>query len=475
MGQIQLYWKISMRIKTILLPRRAISRPIPYWEIGSIAANVKSKCQEFKLIDLETANYYTRKYNDFLEEFKPFEVLKKENRGFIHSVVKDIGNIKFDIFYFYIDWWNETLPLAIAVANQIKKLNKKARILLSGPYLNSYGKEILDKFKFIDYIAVSEIEPVFNKLLDNSVCSSEIPNIVYFDRNNNKVAETKKIITDINELLFPEFDSFFKTKQPAAKILPFRLSRGCKYRCFFCACLSAEQLRYYRNIDVVVKHLKQYNKKYNINNFYFEDDALNFNNDYLEEFLNKLIQAKLNIKWSAYFIAKDLPLAIIEKIRKAGCVHIRWGIESVHPSIASKIAKDISILEAEKILSDTAKIGISNQISLIVGFPHENNISIKHMKSFIVKNKQSLKIVNAYTFKPRAGTLAYKHPERYGINILKDNAVFKKDVVPFDETNGLIWRNKRAAQQLFLKVINGVIQDNQLLNIDPREHFKQII
>ena len=377
-----------MRVKTVLLPKKASSRPIPYWDIGSIAANIKNKCQEFKLIDLETENFYSKKYSFFLEKCKPTDVFKKKNLGFIRSILKDIGSIEFDIFYFYIDWWNETLPCAVAVAYQIKKLNKNVKILVSGPYLNSYGKEILDKFKFIDYIAVSEIEPVFQKLLGENSYVSEIPNIVYFDKKKKVSVETEGHIADINKLLFPEFDSFFDNKYPNSRILPFRLSRGCKYRCFFCACLSAEQLRYYLDIDVVISRLKEYKMKHDIKNFYFEDDALNFKNDYLETFLDKLIHAKLNIQWSAYFIIKNLSLAIIKKIRRAGCVHIRWGVESVHPSISRKIAKNICVAEAEKTLNDAANVDISNQISLIVGFPHEKKPSIDRMKNFIINNKK---------------------------------------------------------------------------------------
>ncbi len=448
---------------------------MPYWDIGSIAANAGRECREFKLIDLETANYYTKKYNAFLEKCNAADVFKKDNCTFIRSIVKDMGSMEFDIFYFYIDWWNETLPLAIAVAHQIKKLNTKARILLSGPYMNSYGEEILDKFTFIDYIAVAEIEPVFNKILNKGVSTLEIPNIIYFDRKKGKGIRTKTQIADINNLLFPEFDLFFDHQHPGGAILPFRLSRGCKYRCFFCACLSAERLRYYRDIDTVVNCLKEYKEKYNIKNFYFEDDALNFDNDYLQAFLDKLIKAKLHIKWSAYCIAKDLSSAMMSKIREAGCVHIRWGIESAHPLISRRIAKNISMSEAESILNQTAKSGIANQISFMVGFPYEGKDSIELIKRFIVNNKQSLKVVNVYTFKPRARTLAYKFPERYGIKILSDKAVFKKDVVPFDELQGLKWDNKRSAQQLFLRQINTVIQENRLLNIDPREYFKQII
>lgn len=464
-----------MKIKAILLPRKLNSRPVPHWDIGSVMANAWGGEKEFQLIDLETINYYTKKYDDFLEHCQAGDVFKSQNFQLIQSVISDIGSLKADVFYFHIDWWNETLPLAVAVLHQIKKINQKARILLSGPYLNSYGIEILEKFKWIDYIAVSEIEPVFNALLDNDKKNFEIPNIIYFDKETNKIVTTERKAVDINNLKFPKFDCFFNRQYSSPDILPFRLSRGCKYRCFFCACLSSEQLRYYRNIDAVVNQLRHYTHHYNVRSFYFEDDALNFDNDYLESLLDQVIKANLNIQWSAYFIAKDLTAPLIEKIRKAGCVHIRWGIESAQDTVLKSISKNISMPGAERILKQAMRAGIANQISLIVGFPYEEKKSIGLMHNFIRHNKACLKVVNVYTFKPRVGTLAYKFPERYGIEILTDKTIFKKDLVPFDEISGLNWAKKRRVQRAYLKFIEDVVLRNGLLNIDPKDYFKFII
>ena len=464
-----------MKLKIILLPRKLLSRPIPYWNIGSIVANIKDKCRKIKLIDLETLNFERKKYDIFFRKFKAIDIFKKNNFYFLQTLIKDIGSTNYDIFHFYIDWWNETLPMAIALGQQIKRFNDKTKILLSGAYLNAYGKEILNRFRFIDYIAVSEIEPVFENLLGSFSSLKKVPNIIYFNKEKNKIVETKKEVTDLDNLLFPDFDLFFLDGLPRPEILPFRISRGCKYRCFFCACLTDEKLRFYRNIDIAVSRLINYKSRYNVKNFYFDDDALNFNNNYLESFLDKLIKARIKIKWSAYFIPKDLSFNLLEKIKKSGCIHIRWGIESVNPYISRIISKNISIPNAEKILRDSSNLGISNQTSFIVGFPYEKEGNVSLIKKFILKNRNYLKVINVYTFKPRVGTLANKFPASFGIKVLKDKTIFKNDEVPFEETNGLKWESKRIKQQLFLREINGFIKRSGLINMDPHEYFKQII
>lgn len=463
-----------MKIKIILLPKKTSAPPIPCWDVASLIANIGND-NEVELIDLEKSNFHNNKYRDFLINFHNKDVYNRKKIPFIFNLMKDIGNINFDVIYFYIDWWNETLAIGLSLAWLLKKINKKIKILMSGPYLNAYGREILEHFRFIDYIAISEIEPIFNSLPEYCDCPQKIPNIIYFDTTLKKIIETKKMIPNLNNLLFPDFDFFFKKQFNSPQILPFRISRGCKYRCFFCACLTSEKLRYYRNIDNLTIKILEYKNKHKVKNFYFYDDALNFNNDYLETFLDKLIAARVNIKWSAYFIPKDLSLNLLKKIKKAGCVHIRWGIESLDKSILSKIAKNLTTSEIEKILDASSGLGISNQISLIVGFPYEKKNCIALIEKFIHDNKNILKIINVYTFKPRVGTLAYKFPDLFGIKILKDESIFKKDSVPFDELKGLKWKAKKVQQQLFFNKVNDLVKKNGLLNVDPREYFNQIV
>jgi len=461
-----------MKTKIVLLPRKVNSRPIPYWEIGAILANIKEKCQKLELVDLESKYFCTKKNYDFLGNHNPHDLFKKDNQVYVLSVLEDIGSLDFDLIHFFIDWWNETLPLAVAIARKIRKKNNKIKILLSGTYLNRYGGEIIEKFKFIDYIGVSDPELIFNEILNGTEDPSKIPNIVYFSEEENVVKETKRQAIDVNDLNFQDYDLFFGDQCEAPQILPVKLSRGCIYRCFFCACLSGEKFSYYKEIDEGIKHIKKYKSKYGVNYFYFDDDAINFNNDYLENFLDRLIAEKLNIKWSAYFFAKNLSSRLIKKIKESGCIHIRWGIETLDPEISKMIAKGIKIIEAEEILNETAKAGIANQISLIVGFPNEKKESIQDMKSFISRNRHALRVVNTYVFKPRSGTLAYQLPNKYGVEILQDKTIFKKDVVPFNEINGLKWKDKKKVSEIYFQVIDKEVQKNKLMNIDPREFFK---
>ena len=97
------------------------------------------------------------------------------------------------------------------------------------------------------------------------------------------------------------------------------------------------------------------------------------------------------------------------------------------------------------------------------------------MKRFIFKNRDYLRVANVYTFKPRVGTLAHKFPNRYGIKILENKVIFRKDEVPFDEVGGLKWEIKKIQQQLFSREVNGFIKRNGVLHIDPQEYFKQIV
>jgi radical SAM superfamily enzyme YgiQ (UPF0313 family) len=183
----------------------------------------------------------------------------------------------------------------------------------------------------------------------------------------------------------------------------------------------------------------------------------------------------LKIRWSAYFIPKRVPLGLLLRLKKAGCIHARWGVETTNRLISDNISKGIGIGEAEKILRQAGRCGIANQISFMVGFPHEKRETTQEIKNFIRKNKQALKVVNIFAFNPRVGSPVYQQPQKYGIKISNNSMGLKEDRVPFDEKDGLSWREKYKQQRLALHALEICLKNLGIPDIDTREYFKSMI
>lgn len=468
-----------MRMKAVLLPRKVTAKPIPPFDLAMTNSIVKMNRGTFRLSNLLDENFRTGKYNDGLKNFNPDDIFSKNNSGFAGKVAEDIGTGGTDIFFFFIEWWKATLPLAIAASSYLKNLNKKTKVILSGPYLKVYAESVLKEFPFIDAVIDSEIEPAIDSICkvypDISVATNTIRTAKRSCSGSSRTAvSNRRCLADLDQLPFPDFDPFFEKPFLSPRILPFKLSRGCRYRCFFCACLTSNKLRYLSDTAAVVKQLKKYGRRHRVRDFYFFDDALNFDNSYLEEFLDRLIESDAKIRWSAYFIPKDLNPRLLSKMRKAGCIHARWGIETADGSIAKKISKKISCSEAEKILQESSRCGIANQTSFITGFPHEPDGHSERIKSFILKNRSFLNVVNVFPFNPRIGSIAYGSPETLGIRIRKRRMKFYDDQVRFDEIGALSWEDKLEQQRLSLHSFRLFLDHIRIPNVDAQDHFRSI-
>jgi radical SAM superfamily enzyme YgiQ (UPF0313 family) len=189
-----------MKIKAVLLPRKIISQPIPPLDLAMAAAVIKKHHSSWSFVDLLDANFKSGKYNEGLKNFNNDDIFSENNKAFLNRVLKDIGDIGMDLIYFYIEWWKATLPLALALALRIKRSRPQTRILLSGPYLNAYGRPLLQEYPYIDYIADSEIEPVLDGLVEHPYSPRHIPNILWMDKRLKRVNKNARVIADLDRI-----------------------------------------------------------------------------------------------------------------------------------------------------------------------------------------------------------------------------------------------------------------------------------
>ncbi|MBU4069525.1 MAG: radical SAM protein [Nanoarchaeota archaeon] len=443
-----------------------------------VAENIPSSdiLSSISQIDDGRINYYdfqslldkNKKIKKYMKKIKKRDVVFF--RRFINVFFKLIKES--DYFLFYIPWWNENLRLSLIQAKLLKNKFSKSKILFFGPSCKLYFRELLNKYMFIDGILVGELEETLKEMNQNKNFF-EISNIAY-KLGGIHINKIKNISFEkINQIDYSKYFMFLKKyaleKPP---FIYYELSRGCINNCFFCSRLTSKELRYKKS-EFVFLEIQEIMQKFNIKNFYFLDDAINFNMDYLIKFLDEMIRLDLGIKWSAYAIPKNIDVELLKKLRNAGCVHIRWGVESANPKMQKRISKNLDVNEVSVILKQSHEVGISNQISFITGFPHECILDFDLIIKFIKENRDVVDYINIYKFKPRRDTLIFENPEKFGIKIINDKGI--KDEVPFDEFKGLNWEMKTIQQDFLHKKLTEFINGIGILDIDPRLAFLKLI
>lgn len=223
--------------------------------------------------------------------------------------------------------------------------------------------------------------------------------------------------------------------------VPIQFTRGCPRGCSFCAVTHMYGKKF--RTKTVTQILDEIRTIMNVCRF--ENMTIMFTNDnpflskkFATEFLEGI--APLKIKW---FSVADISVAkemkILRLLKKAGCVNLGIGFESLNPVVLKDISqwknRQLAFYEdAIRIINDH---GITVSGSFILGFDHDTRDSFRNVRDFVIKNH----VLCKYSIiTPFPGTAFYEKMKKEG-RLLKEvewryynflNAVFQT-AMPRDE------------------------------------------
>lgn len=408
------------------------------------------------------------KIKNFFSEKKSNELKKKY---FTKLMIQEIK--KYDVYFFFVPLWNENLEQSLNFAKELKEKNHESLIVFFGPCCTLFPDQIICN-DFIDYVIISETEEACYGIITEKI-NDDIPNICF--KENDKLVFTKEKGFSMNKIdYYLDYRLYFEFIKKNGLVKPlflfFEFSRGCIYDCFFCSLLTNKKIRY-KELEFAQNELKNMLFETKVNNIFFTDNELNFDIKYIEKFLDFIIAEKIKFKWTSYMVAKGITKDILFKMKKAGCIFLRWGIESVNPKRQKTISKNLDIAEVERILRDSHDLGIVNQVSFTIGYPYDCDLDCSLILKFIDENHKNIDCVNLNKFKPRRRSNVFDKPENYGISILSSSV--KKDEVPFNELNGLDWELKKEQQDYYFNKIILKLKEYKLKDYDPEIYFEEMV
>jgi len=201
------------------------------------------------------------------------------------------------------------------------------------------------------------------------------------------------------------------------------ISRGCINRCAFCSespnfgrfrTHSAEWMA--KQIEELLPPLAASGKTPHIN---FNDSLINGNIRVLEGLCNLIIERQLNFTWGGMaYIREEMTPALLEEMRRAGCVEICWGVESGSAAVLKGMRKRFTPTLLDRVIGDTARLGIAQYGNLIVGFPGEGPREFAESLLFLTKNIDKFTSIGLPIFTPRKNSPIYSAPEKFGLATL---------------------------------------------------------
>ncbi len=259
-----------------------------------------------------------------------------------------------------------TLASAVFAARTARKHSPHIKILAGGTIFSQDlfpGTYNFDTFvkrtPEIDKIFIGESEQLFLKYLQH-----QLP-------EHQKMYTLKDVdnqLVNLDTLDIPDYSDFDLTVYP---LLASYTSRGCIYRCSFCAETVYWKQYNKKKVEKAADEFMALANKYGTRVFILTDCLIN---PLVTPLSHELIRRKANIYWDVYIKVDNRVCdpAYTHLWRKGGFYRARLGIESGSQAILDVIDKQINLQQIKAAITGLAAAGIKTTTYWIAGHPGES-------------------------------------------------------------------------------------------------------
>ncbi|MBP7056325.1 MAG: radical SAM protein [Candidatus Omnitrophica bacterium] len=312
---------------------------------------------------------------------------------------------------------------SLKVAREVKRGLPHSKIILGGPHPTIMGSQLLEKYEFIDMVAIGESEFLIPDLC-NGLKASDIPGLG-FRRNSQVILNKKRAnIEDLDSVPFPALDlidprkyftddrGFFEgvnlDSEPCAFVT---FSRGCVGNCNFCSNKLMWNRWRSRSPKNMADEIESVNKKYGIRHFHFNDDCFSANPTAAADLCSEITKRGLKIYFDIVTRADCITEDLLKKLKQAGCYRASFGIETASPRLLKIMGKPVSMTNAIEAINLTADSGMQADVFIIAGCLGETWESVNETIDFLSKIKPS-KVCVGPGMMVFPGTRLYEHAKK---------------------------------------------------------------
>jgi anaerobic magnesium-protoporphyrin IX monomethyl ester cyclase len=352
-----------------------------------------------------------------------------------------------------------TYKSALQITRIAKEACPKCLTVLGGPHATFWDENALQECPSLDIVVRKEGEYTLLELVQRIEAGKD-----YYDvlgttcRKDEKTIKNpdRPYIENLDELPFPAHHLFpLKQLQKYGKVIfPLTTSRGCTFWCNFCSAVRMFGRRYrMRSPKSVADELEFLNKKYGAQQFTFYDDAFTVDQSRVQKICEEIQNRKLKIKWDCETRADMVTKELLQKMRKAGCLAVWFGVEAGSQRVIDAMGKGITLEKTKTAFKWAKENGLMTIASVILGFPDETPETAWETIKFV--DELNPDDVGYYIATPYPGTPMFDYVKK--MNWLKIDDFDKYDTAtPIFETPTLSIKELkeirgRALQRFYLR------------------------
>lgn len=262
-------------------------------------------------------------------------------------------------------------------------LKKDCELLVAGgPLPTSSPEEFL---QFFDVVGIGEGEETMLDLVQVFLDGKSLENVkgIAYKKNGKTIFTTSRgLIENLDGIPFPAREMFsneaykkYYSRNFGYTTTSVMTSRGCPFECDFCSRpVFGNQFRSRTSENIAEEAQQVHDLGYD--RIWFADDCFTLGRKRFLEVCQELINRHIGIGWECLSRVDTIDQEVAQKMRKAGCIRVFFGIESGNDTILRIMNKQIDIGQARQAVYTCKKAGIQVGAFFILGYPGETDKTI---------------------------------------------------------------------------------------------------
>ncbi len=381
----------------------------------------------------------------------------------------------------------------LKISDAINKVKNKPVYVIGGHGPSPEPEYFLLKTR-ADVAVLGEGEETMIELLTALVNNRTLKNIrgiAYREGEQVAVNERRPLIDDIDSIPFPAYDLFpivhyRLLRAPLVEktqfLLPMLSGRGCTFECTFCYRMDPGFRP--RSNESIIDEIKLLKKNYDITYIIFGDELLMSSQARTISLCEDFIRSRLNIKWNCNGRLNYAKPEVLQLMKKAGCVFINYGIESVDNEVLKNMKKGLTSDQIIRGVEHTLNAGIAPGLNFMFGNIGDNKQALNKAVEFLLKYDDWTKMRTIRPVTPYPGSPLYYYAIKSGL--LKDcedfyeNKHVNSDLLSVNFTElsveefheALFNANKKLINAYYVKSRKRVVQDAYSLYYEKNDSFR---
>lgn len=368
----------------------------PHLGVLSLAGVLQQAGIPVHVVDLNREYYrYLDQCGSGLEDFAPWA-----GRVILASGAEVIGLSSICSSY----------PLTIRIAKYVKQHAPDSTIILGGPQASIVDLETLRAFPFVDFVIRGEAEHSLLCFLDQLQGGrnySAVGGLSYRGPFGPVKNQDAPLIEDLDTLPPPAYSVSQEMRNSSSAAL--ELGRGCPFACTFCSTNDFFRRKFrLKSPGRMLQDMRTIAAEYGIREFRLVHDMFTVDRRRVEAFCRAMIASGEGFAWTCSARTDCVDSELLQLMAESGCNGIFFGIETGSQRLQRVIDKDLDVSQARRIVAEAERLGIRTTVSLITGFPEENEEDLRETASMYIdslRHPHSQPQLNVLA--PLAGTPVY--------------------------------------------------------------------